>query len=89
MSENSPTRICIFKIFSGGYTPGPPLTRGRGGRGGERKGGEEKGGVGQEWEGRGWDNRGGREGMVEYGRGGRDRREGGRGIWTLTMLETD
>jgi hypothetical protein len=66
-------------FFSGGYTPGPPLTRGRGGRGGERKGGEEKGGVGQEWEGRGWDNRGGREGMVEYGRGeGRGRGEGGR-----------
>jgi hypothetical protein len=43
--------------------------------------------------GRGWDNREGRKGMVEYGRGGRDRREGGReggrGIWTITMLETD
>jgi hypothetical protein len=68
-----------FQNFFRGLYPRTPVNKGNGreGRGGERKGEEEKGGVGQEWEGRGWDNRGGREGMVEYGRGGRDRREGG------------
>jgi hypothetical protein len=37
--------ICKFKIFSGGYTPGPPLT-------GKGKGGEE---TGMEERGMGWE----------------------------------
>jgi hypothetical protein len=41
--------ICKFKIFSGGYTPGPPLT-GEGKREGRKKGREEKG---KGWEGEG------------------------------------
>jgi hypothetical protein len=69
MHENAYSSIYIFKIFSGGDTPGPPLTRGgegTGGRGGEWSGGEGKG-RGEERR------RGGREG--KEGRG----KEGGRG----------
>jgi hypothetical protein len=38
-----PTSNCNFKNFSGGYTPGPPITR---------KGGWEGKGKGEDWEGR-------------------------------------
>jgi hypothetical protein len=41
--------ICEFNIFSGGYTPGPPLT-GEGKRERRKKGREEKG---KRWEGEG------------------------------------
>jgi hypothetical protein len=34
MHENAYSSIYIFKIFSGGDTPGPPLTRGGEGKGG-------------------------------------------------------
>jgi hypothetical protein len=47
MLHNSPKRLCDFKTFSGGYTPGPPLkTAGKGkeGSGGEGSEGEESGG---------------------------------------------
>jgi hypothetical protein len=65
MLQNSPKRICDFKIFSGGYTPGPPLKRAGKGREG-REGGKGGRGGGKE--------RGGRE-----GRGGEGGREGGEG----------
>jgi hypothetical protein len=39
--------ICDFKIFSGGYTPGPPLT-GEGTREGRKNEGRERGTDGKE-----------------------------------------
>jgi hypothetical protein len=61
MLQNSPKRICDFKIFFRGLYPGPPLKRagkgreeGRRGEGGRREGGRE---------GRGWrEGKGGEEG---------------------------
>jgi hypothetical protein len=40
---NSPTNIWNLKIFSGGYTPGPPFKRGgMGGEEGEGREGEDR-----------------------------------------------
>jgi hypothetical protein len=71
MHENAYSSIYIFKMFSGGDTPGPPLTRGgegTGGRGGEWSGGEGKG--------RGEERRRG----GERGRKGEERKEEGEGM---------
>jgi hypothetical protein len=71
LRQNSPTSICIFKTFSGGYIPGPPVKRGRGqglGRNGREKGrGENR--KGEEGEGKGNRKREGkgRRGWKEYG----------------------
>jgi hypothetical protein len=59
----SPTRICNFKKFSRGYTPGPPLKgdrEGGAGRGGqENRGGRDgEGGVWARGEGRGGEGKG-------------------------------
>jgi hypothetical protein len=70
MHENAYSSIYIFKIFSGGDTPGPPLTRG-----GEGTGGGE--GSGAEGRGRAGERRGGEGG--ERGRKGEERKEGGEG----------
>jgi hypothetical protein len=67
MHENAYSSIYIFKIFSGGDTPGPPLTRGgEGTEGGEGSGAEGRGRAGER--------RGG-----ERGRKGEERKEGGEG----------
>jgi hypothetical protein len=72
MHENAYSSIYIFKIFSGGDTPGPPLTRGgegTGGRGGEGKGrGEERSRGGERGEGR--ERKGRREGRGGEGKKG-------------------
>jgi hypothetical protein len=67
MHENAYSSIYIFKIFSGGDTPGPPLTRGGEGTG-EGRGVERRGGEGQ-----------GRGEGGERGRKGQERKEGGEG----------
>jgi hypothetical protein len=89
LHENAYSSIYIFKIFSGGDTPGPPLTRG-----GEGTGGGE--GSGAEGRGRAGERRGGREGKEgrgkEGGRGGEGRggEEGtGRGVPILLFLQIE
>jgi hypothetical protein len=63
--------MCYVKKFSGGYTPGPPFTRGgRGGWGGPRK---RREGEGRGEEGKG--KRGGKEGGEGQGEG-----KGGRNL---------
>jgi hypothetical protein len=69
-----------LKIFSGGYTPGPPL-KGRGGKGKDGKGGKGRRGLGTKMGRRGvvWD-REGEEGMRVIQRKGMGReREGKEG----------
>jgi hypothetical protein len=64
-----PTSHCNFKQFSGGYTHGPPITRGGGGWEGKGKGEDWEGREGKGREGKGREGKG-REGRGGEGRGG-------------------